>query len=74
MISKDGIESKGADVIVPSSVAAEARNVTGSPVRGGPRRSFGGLRVECPRCEKAVYQAEQVRERIYVVQVMRSMD
>jgi len=43
-----------------SSVAAD---ITGnSPARASPRRSFGGPRVECPRCGKAVYQAEQVRD------------
>jgi hypothetical protein len=60
--SKDDIESEGLDVNAQSSIATEGRIVAGSPVRVGPRRSFGGPRVECPRCAKAVYQAEQVRE------------
>lgn len=31
---------------------------TGNPINGLPR--FGGARIECPKCHKAVYHAEQV--------------
>lgn len=46
--------------VLPVSPLSATTSPVGSPMRAGPRRSFGGPRVECPRCEKAVYQAEQV--------------
>ena len=65
MRNDDGIGFESEDPAAVSAkplVLAEAETMTGSPVRMGPRRSFGGARVECPRCGKAVYQAEQVRK------------
>ncbi|KAF8305841.1 hypothetical protein DL93DRAFT_298229 [Clavulina sp. PMI_390] len=74
---EDEDSEEGKEAINPSNVdttgvlsrsAGPSTNVispmiTGSPLSSpsGPRRSFGGVRVECPRCKKAVYQAEQVR-------------
>jgi hypothetical protein len=54
-ILKDGVATEDS-ANAQSSVAADVT------ARGSPRRSFGGPRVECPRCGKAVYQAEQVRD------------
>jgi len=56
--SRQVVHGDSEDVVVDATETPPA--VTASPLRVGLRRSLGGVGVECPRCGKAVYQAEQV--------------